>query len=146
MIVGVSRTRAGLTAAVAISTLALLGCSDDEPEPKFDPPSSEAPASPSTTAASGPVAPTMPATARGTDAAAAEAFVKFYWVMVNYAQATGDLSGLASLSSKECAACRAGADSLREIFAKGGQIVGGGGDVSVIDTNFIQDSGKVDPL
>lgn len=110
----------------------IAGCSDDDPEPKVaDPTDSSSAAStgsptpdpsPSPTA---PVAPTLPAEAQGTDAAAAEAFVRFYWETVNYAQATGDTESLRQLGDNSCSACTSGADGIEETFQGGGSILGG---------------------
>jgi len=110
-----------------MSVLALGACSGSDPKPKLaDPsPSSSAPSSPSTTAVSGPIEPTMPAAARGTDAAAAEAFVKFYWEMADYAQATGDLDGLRALGTDACRACQTVLDYLAGIYDHGGSVTGG---------------------
>lgn len=135
MIDGVSRTRAVLTAAVLLSALALGGCSDDEPEPKFAPPS-KAPTSPSTTAASGPIEPTMPTAAKRHDAAAAEAFVKHYWAMANYAQATGDVSGLEDLSLR-CTNCDHSIASVQQVYQGGGTIRGGENRATRLKTTFL---------
>jgi hypothetical protein len=132
----VNRARAVLTALVLSSALALSGCSGDDPEPKFAPPSSEPPESPSTTAASGPSEPEMPEAAKGTDAAAAEAFVKFYWAMVNYAQETGDVDGLRRLS-RNCQNCDAGAKSIEDTYAADGVIGGGANRADHFDTIFL---------
>lgn len=128
MIGVVNRARAVLTALLVVSALSLAGCSGDEPEPRFAPPSSEAPGSPSTTATSGPAEPQLPEAAKGTDAAAAEAFVKHYWSMVNYAQATGDVDGLRALGLR-CVTCDRGIDSIVEVYEAGGSIRGGVGTV-----------------
>ena len=122
----VNRSRTVITAMSLMSVLALGACSDDDPEPELAPPSSSAPSSPSTTAVSGPIEPTMPAAARGTDAAAAEAFVRFYWEMVNYAQATGDVRALTKLS-EDCPACRGGVTFIKQVYARGGRLTGGVG-------------------
>ena len=42
----------------------------------------------------------MPAAAKRHTAAGAEAFVQFYWEMVNYAQRSGDVDGLRVLGDK----------------------------------------------
>jgi len=142
MIVAVTRSRTVIAALCVVSVLALGDCSGADPEPRFAPPSTSAPTSPSTTAVSGPVEPTMPAAAKGTDAAAAEAFVRFYWEMVNYAQATGDLDGLQSLADASCAACREGTSYLERVFSDGGEISGGAATVRVRTTGFVKDQGR----
>jgi len=126
-----------------MSVLALGACSGDDPEPELAPPSSSAPSSPSTTAVSGPIEPTMPAAARGTDAAAAEAFVKFYWEMVNYAQATGDVEGLRGLTDESCTACGGGLDALQKIFRQDGRVTGGINSLSKIHVGRLQNDDRV---
>ncbi|MDI6911311.1 DUF6318 family protein [Nocardioides sp.] len=137
MIVAVTRSRTVIAALCVVSVLALGACSGDDPEPRFAPPSTSAPTSPSTTAVSGPVEPTMPAAAKGSDAAAAEAFVRFYWEMVNYAQATGDVAGLKALATR-CINCDNGIDFITNAYDKGGQIRGGDGTVSRLETHFVK--------
>ncbi|ABL81024.1 MULTISPECIES: DUF6318 family protein [unclassified Nocardioides] len=141
MIVAVTRSRTVVAALCVVSVLALGACSGDDPQPRFAPPSSSAPTSPSTTAVSGPVEPTMPAAARGSDAAAAEAFVRFYWEMVNYAEQTGDLVGLKRIARSECAACTRGIGYLQDVFAADGEITGGIQTVSHARTTFAADNG-----
>ncbi|WP_460829370.1 DUF6318 family protein [Nocardioides hungaricus] len=127
---------AAVVAAVVL-VLGLAACSGD-PEPRVAPPS---PTVPSTTRASVQTPPEMPAAAKGTDAAAAEAFVRFYWETVNYAQETGDLSSLREISAKTCIACQAGLDYLEDVFAKDGAISGGRGRVGNPETAFATDGG-----
>ncbi|WP_379153483.1 DUF6318 family protein [Nocardioides hankookensis] len=136
-----SRTRAVLTAAVLLSALAVGGCTDDDPEPKFGPTESTSPASPTSTAASGPIAPSLPAAALGSDASAAETFVEFYWDTVNFAQRTGDVTSLRSLGVK-CTACDKGVEFIENAYAGGGQIRGGHGQVSDLETVFIDRDGE----
>ncbi|HEY0951987.1 DUF6318 family protein [Nocardioides sp.] len=137
-----NRSRTALTALALVPVLALGACSGDDPEPKLaPPPSSTAPSSPSTTAVSGPVAPTMPAAARGDDAAAAEAFVKFYWEMVNYAQVTGDVDGLKALASR-CGTCDAAVDYIANVYERGGHIRGGEGRFRDLRANFLVREGR----
>jgi hypothetical protein len=76
------------------------------------------------------VEPTLPAEAQGTDAAAAEAFVRFYWEMVNYAQATGDTATLGQLADESCSACTSGIEGIEKTYREGGSISGGGVSVS----------------
>lgn len=114
-------------ATLAAALVLLVGCSDDEPRP---PPTPTAPTStagsptPSPTP-TGPVEPTMPPEAAGEDAAAAEAFVEYFWEMSNYAQATGDVQGLRRLGAPGCAACKGGADGIERVYSKGGSMNGG---------------------
>lgn len=138
MIGDVTGTRAVIAAAALI--LALAGCSDD-PEPRVADPAPTSPSAP-TTDASGPTPPEMPDAAKGTDAAAAEAFVRFYWETVNYAQETGDVDALSDLGSSECGACTAGVQALRDVFDANGDFRGGTGTVSINNVNFIQDDGQ----
>ncbi|GAB3197250.1 hypothetical protein GCM10027062_08580 [Nocardioides hungaricus] len=126
-------------AAVALTlTLGLAGCSGD-PEPRVAPPS---PTAPSTTRASVQTPPEMPAAAKGTDAAAAEAFVRFYWEMVNYAQLTGDVEPLRPLGYK-CINCENGIEFIEGIYSKGGEIRGGDGTPSKLDTTFTNVQGDL---
>ena len=145
MIVPVNRSRTALTALSLVPVLALGACSGDDPEPKFADPTPTEPSAPSTTAVSEPVEPTMPAAARGTDAAAAEAFVEFYWEMVNYAQATGDVEGMRNLGAKGCRACEGGIDFIRDVFQRDGQVKGGENSVSNIRSAFF-DKGQRIPV
>ncbi|MGB0099090.1 MAG: DUF6318 family protein [Nocardioides sp.] len=138
-------TRAVIAAVVL--TLGLAGCSGEDPEPNLAPSASTSPTSPAPTPSpSGPVAPTMPEAAKGTDAAAAEAFVKFYWDTVNYAQKTGDVDGLRDLSSTRCIACQAGIDYLDDVFANDGEISGGASQVGKLKTAFVDDGDALDAV
>ncbi|MGY2704174.1 DUF6318 family protein [Nocardioides sp. HB32] len=129
-------TRAVIAAVGVALALGVSACSGGDPEPRVAPPSTSPPTSPSTTPASDTVPPTMPPEARGTDAASAEAFVKFYWEMVNYAQATGDVGGLKELATK-CNGCDAAVEFVQESYDGGGRIIGGTGHLSSFKTVFV---------
>ncbi len=141
--VAVTRSRTVITALCVVPVLALGACSGSDPQPKLADPTESAPTSPSTTAVSGPVEPTMPAAAQGTDTASAEAFVKFYWEMVNYAQATGDLDGLESMTDQSCTACRGGLEALEKIFAHDGTVTGGVNSLSATRTGHLQNDDRL---
>jgi Family of unknown function (DUF6318) len=141
MIAPVTGTRV-VIAAVAL-VLGLAACSGEEPEPDVAPPS---PTTPSTTGAAAETPPEMPEAAKGTDAAAAEAFVEFYWEMVDYAQSSGDLDALRQISSDRCIACQAGIDTLDEIFDKSGVITGGISRVVGPETVFVEGESGLDAV
>ena len=125
-----NRSRSAVVLGLVVPVFALGGCSDD-PVPKVAPRESPAPSVSESPSPTGPVEPTMPAAAKRHTAAGAEAFVKFYWEMVNYAQRSGDVDGLRDLGDKNCGACAGGLGFLDRIFKAGGQIRGG--EVSVFD-------------
>lgn len=111
-----------------VGLLVLLGgCSDGDPEPKIAPTESSSAASSTSPSPSpsGPVEPSLPAEAEGEDAAAAEAFVRFYWEMVNYAESSGQIQGLSDLGLESCTACAGGAADIARIYGAGGSVSGG---------------------
>lgn len=121
--------------AAAVVTLLLsvlvTGCEEDDP-PNSPPsssspsvPASSTPSDPTTTVTTGPVEPTLPAAAEAETKAGAEAFVEYYWEVVNYAQSTGDTDLLRSLSIAACAGCNGGAEAIERIYRRGGRIDGG---------------------
>ena len=117
-----------VTAALLSGALALTACEAEPAEPTE--PSSSAPTSSEPTSAAptteptGPVEPTLPPEAGGAGAKAVKAFVEYYWQLVDYAQATGDVSDLRALSSA-CATCDAGSNWIHRIHERGGTIRGG---------------------
>ena len=110
MIGDVSRTRAALTALLLIPALLLAGCSDDDPEPKFAPPSSEAPTSPSTSAAA---------------ALSPEDTVRAWVDAQNEALRTGDTSDMDALGTPDCRGCSDFSQPIRRVIADGGRYIGG---------------------
>lgn len=138
MIGAVSRTRGYFTAAGVALALGLAACSGSDADPEPAPP----PTSSSPSPADGPAAPTMPPAARGTDAASAEAFVRFYWEMVNHAQETGDVTQLEGLASK-CINCAHGVAFIEKVYQRDGVIRGGRAGVSNLVSRFIQRDGEL---
>jgi hypothetical protein len=125
MIVAVTRTRAVLAALSCLSVLVLGACSEDDPKPRLAPAPSgsdspKASASPSSVAE-----PTMPTVASDDSEAGAEAFVRYWIEMVNYAQRTGDTSGFEELNDIRCAGCRGMVDAIDSAYSAGGHIEGG---------------------
>lgn len=117
-------------AVMAGLTLGLVGgCSDDGSQPRVAPTDSSSAASSVTPtpapSPTGPVEPTLPPEAQGDDAAAAEAFVRHFWEMVNFAQATGRTQTLEDLAATNCAACSGGSERIRKAYDAGGRMEGG---------------------
>ncbi len=111
MIGRVSRTRATLTALTLIPALLLAGCTDDEPKPKFAPPSSEAPTSAS---------PSTETDSRDEQAA----FINEFFVEVTNSISSGDPSSFLAMAPG-CKNCQVIAQNLAEAYANGGHIEGG---------------------
>ncbi|KAA1419221.1 hypothetical protein F0U44_12285 [Nocardioides humilatus] len=126
-------------AALLIFTLA--GCDGDE-----DPAEADTSAPMPTTATTvtstptvepmltSPVEPTMPAAALEPSKAGAEAFVTYYWSVVNYATKTGEVKLLEELDQPACDTCQAGIDGIAKIYSRGGRIVGGDYSVTMLES------------
>ena len=67
----------------------------------------------------------MPEAAREFTDAGAEAFVRYYWDVVSYAQDTFDTEVLQTLSNEGCAFCKRGIDGLEAYQERGGASRGG---------------------
>ena len=121
-------------AAVAACLLGVGGCSNGEADAAPSPTSSsstpsETPsASPSPTA----VAPTMPPEAAERTAAGAEAFVRHWFEVLEYAYASGDTRHLVTISSPECASCDRFTERIVTTYSNGGSFRGV--DVSVLSS------------
>ena len=110
--------RISLLGAVLACALTLVGCGgSDSPSSSPTPTQSFA-------------GPTMPAQAQGGDRNGAKAFVSFWVETLNFATDSGDTEGLKALSTKECEACTGFAQTLDEIYGKGGRVDSGGWTVS----------------
>ncbi len=100
----------------------LVSCSEDEP--KAEPGPTDSSSVSETKTATGPVEPVMPEAAKKPTKAGAVAFVKHYWAMIDYAQATGETTGLTRLSNRSCDFCAGGTKGIQVVYAKGGRIRG----------------------
>lgn len=124
------RSRAAVGVAALLLTFGVAGCEDADPadpiEPTGEPipPHSSSPTEPTTTD-TGPVEPTLPAEAEGETKEAVEAFVTFYWDVVNYATKTGEVGLLKALDQPSCEGCDGGIRGIARVYRAGGQIVGG---------------------
>jgi hypothetical protein len=111
----------GLVAAVLAGLLA-SGCGGSpEPGPLPAPEKSSTPSASAT-----PAPPVMPKAAKAKTRAGAEAFVRHYVQLVNYAGANGDTGPLRDASLDTCVKCMALADGIDKVYSSGGRIIGGG--------------------
>ena len=123
-----TRNRPAATLTLAcLATLALPACSPGSPDagqPDTSATSSAPSASstPSTAAPTGP--PERPSAATGLTLASAEAFVRYYSDLKNYASDTGDSTALLSASEAGCENCKAYADFVKKSNAANGLLTG----------------------
>ncbi|MCW2836497.1 MAG: hypothetical protein JWQ15_611, partial [Marmoricola sp.] len=100
---------------VAVLFSVLTGCGGaPAPEPLPKPSGST---SPSASASATPGAPVMPAAARAKTKAGAEAFVRHYVDVLNYAGLSGDTQPLRRLHISICTRCEAIADGIAQTYA-----------------------------
>jgi hypothetical protein len=83
------------------------------------------PTSPAMSTAASP-APVLPKVARKESRAGAKTTTQFWFDALTYAQQTGDLEPLESVSADECRLCTQHMTAIRGAFAGGGSVVGGG--------------------
>lgn len=129
-----------MTASIARRLIALLAtlclvllttsCSDDDKDPESEPSdsTSASPTAPSTSASPVDTEPTEPPAPEGMaedSKQGAELLVRYYWQLVDYAQLTGDVKAMKTLSRPGCEACNNGLSALRGIHKAGGFIRGG---------------------
>lgn len=121
-------------AVAAVACVAFLsacgGTPDASPAPTAEP-SRPAATSPSPSSPT-PVAPTAPPESQRGGARGAEAFVRHYVNVLNYAGLTGDTRTLSNLSTRDCVRCTALIDGINDIYSDGGKIVGGGWTVTTV--------------
>ncbi|WP_215817025.1 DUF6318 family protein [Pimelobacter sp. 30-1] len=122
------RRRFVVALALVVLGAGVGGCNADPPDPgptRSESASADGTASGSPTAAPGPAVPVLPEAAREASEAGARAFVEYYWELVNYAQATGDVKALRQLSASTCDVCLAFVKEIRSLYSQGGRILGG---------------------
>lgn len=107
--------------SVAVIGLA-AGCGGDNPTP------SAAPLNPTTSPTTDTAVPVpeFPAAAKPEDKAGANAFVRHWVAVLNYAGRTGKAELLRELSTPDCVRCAALSDGIDRIYKAGGRISGGG--------------------
>jgi hypothetical protein len=91
-----------------------------------------------TSAAPDPVEPQLPAAAKEASEAGARAFIEYYWELINYAQATGDVKALKAVSGANCEGCTAGLNAIRSLYVDGCHIEGGQYTTSVEKMNRLR--------
>jgi hypothetical protein len=127
-----SRRRAVTPVVALVLCGALSGCSDHAGSPKpLAPATSSATPSPTATSRTSPSPsvkgpPTMPAAARGTSKASAEAFVRHYVGLINYAMFSGDTKPMLLAALRQCTTCRAVASSIDDLYGRAGHVQGDG--------------------
>jgi hypothetical protein len=84
----------------------------------------------------------MPEAAKAHTTAGAKAFVKHFWNVVDYAQATGDTGAVTALSLVGCKGCQGGVHSIDGVYTSGGSIRGGQTTTSHYSVEWIR-SGKL---
>lgn len=128
-----------LGALALAAVLTLSACSSDDPEPKVAPtPSASVTATPTSPPSSGNGEPLAPQELSRSDAAGAKAFVEYYWDLVDFAQASGDVDALASVSLPSCEACEGGMASIEKTYDQGGSIEGGEATVRELSAKPVQ--------
>lgn len=114
----------GAAAGVAVLVLS-TGCAADEPAPS-PPPSTTTTSSPSSATSSPTVAvPELPEAATVGDAAGAEAFVRHWVDVLNYAYQTGDTGPLDAITLPDCELCEGNAADIENVYRSGGLLEGG---------------------
>ncbi|MFC7502117.1 DUF6318 family protein, partial [Nocardioides sp. GCM10030258] len=89
-----------------------------------------------------PVEPVLPAAATKATEAGARAFITYYFDVINYAQATGEVSTLNALSASTCGACEDLAERLRNQYEDGGRIDGGVNSLKSISATEVTTTSK----
>jgi hypothetical protein len=122
-------------AAVVVAGGVLSGCGGASPLPQTSPgPSATASASATPTSTSTPTASAEPSEVPSPDptaappersAVGAQAFARYYVLVVDQAFATGRTGTLARLSAKDCKTCANWLANIEQVYGAGGRIHGG---------------------
>jgi hypothetical protein len=144
------RPALGLLVAVLVLLLSAAACTGDDPDADGpgDPTSSWSPTGtmdPSSTGSGepvDPVEPELPEVAREASEEGARAFIAYYWELINYAQATGDVKALKAVSGTTCTGCAKGIAAVSELYEPGGHAEGGAYELSIKHVKVINSEDK----
>ena len=117
--------------AVLVALLLLAGCGEEDPEPSSsvtavdatDAATAEPSAEPSPEPSLSP--PPMPPAAAEQTPAGAEAFTRWWFDLLNYAFATGDLDEFRAVSPEGCGTCDGFVQTITDIYARDSTLSGG---------------------
>ena len=112
-----------VVAAMLAGILLLTGCNGDSSEADPPPPPPASSAAPSETGA--PTEPPLPDAATARTNEGAEAFVRYWLSLSNYALRTGETGTLRALSDPGCVGCVGGAESIERLHKDNGKVTGG---------------------
>ncbi|MGG5171873.1 DUF6318 family protein [Pseudarthrobacter sp. J1738] len=143
---GLTSKRTALGAAAVVLMMGLAGCNSPAPSPSSSG-SSASSSSSATTASTTPTAaptatavykpatakgkaqnvplPVLPAVGKTNTKEGAEAFVKYWFALLSYANETGDTTRLTKLSASTCQLCKLQIDGLDYFFGQGRWKAGG---------------------
>jgi len=82
--------------------------------------------------------PVLPEAAKAKTKEGLEAFARYWYALLNYAYATGDLSGISSISSPACALCGKVFPGIQKWNSEGRWIVGGTVKVHAVQSTFVK--------
>ncbi|MCR1781543.1 hypothetical protein KVF89_03270 [Nocardioides carbamazepini] len=128
----------GLLAATLALLLSAAACTGDDPDPRdpsstWSPTGTMDPPSPTATELTEPTEPVLPDAAKQASEDGARAFITYYWDLINYAQATGDVKALKAASARTCDVCSGLVNDLRDLYRSGGHLEGGVNVVEITD-------------
>lgn len=139
------RLRPARASVIALAAALALGGCFSQPEPA-DPAAtttSSATTSASTTPTSTPRPtpdkPVLPETAKSSDAAGQEAFVRYWFTTFDYAIATGDTEPMMAIAHENCV-CAYMTDEVHRIYDAGGHVEGGLHQNIVVEPTPLDDS------
>jgi len=105
---------------VLLCALVAAGCQSNPAPPPLE--STAESSTPSPTASPAEAEPTLPAEAKGSDEAAAKAFVHHFFDSLNFAMNTGETDYFRSLAHSGCESCEAIAANIDKTYRVGGSI------------------------
>lgn len=123
----------GVVGVVVVVACLVAGCTPDEPDPTSTAsvPTTSTTTEPTTSTPTVAV-PELPEAATVGDAAGAEAFVKHWVDVLNYAYATGDTEPVQELSLPVCELCSETVTEIEDAYGPGGHIEGGVATVTLV--------------